>query len=219
MVFELNDWNGRIFWYSILSSCICATHTFSFVQENNSLIVILALLWFSFQRNFLLSSGYLHWAGPVPTGAVGASRPSKRRGRPGPVGEPLLGTPVRHQRRRGAVQHPGAPFHAPKSDCSGSRPSSGIPHLLLGPPSLPLPLTWGPCCPFSFKLQMEVTANEKKTSVCSWVEVSNVGFLFGTGNLSARPISPSERRAFIIFNVSSWKSWRAEDLMQSFGWK
>lgn len=94
-----------------------------------------------------LSSGDLHGPSPVPAGAAGARGPSERRGGARPVGQPLLGAPVRHQRRRGALQYPGPPLHAEEPDCSGGRPSPRLPHLLLGPTSLPLPLTSGFICP------------------------------------------------------------------------
>lgn len=88
-----------------------------------------------------LSLGDLHGPSPVPAGAAGARWPSEWWGRAWPVGQPLLGAPVRYKWWWGALQHPGSPVHAKEPNCSGSWPAPRLPHLLFCPASLPLPLT------------------------------------------------------------------------------
>lgn len=51
------------------------------------------------------------------------------------MGQPVLGAALRHQRRRGALQHPGPPGPAAQPDRAGGRPAPGLPRVLLTAPA------------------------------------------------------------------------------------
>lgn len=89
--------------------------------------------------------GDLHRASAHPAGAVSPGGKAQCWSCARPVGQPVLGAALCHQRWRGALQHPGTPGPAAQPDRAGSRPAPGLPRVLLTAPAAASLLA----CPFS----------------------------------------------------------------------
>lgn len=88
------------------------------------------IFWWSSPSPFTLP-GRLHLEGPDASGVVRAHREAERWGGSRPVGQPLVGAAVRHQRWWRAVQYPGPPAPAEEPHGSSRWPPLRISHFLI----------------------------------------------------------------------------------------